>query len=151
MGDAELDENYGPVFGNGIRGGMYRTDLGSSQLVSAVSSWSHSYNDGARGSQLLTIYGSNAESDPGWNLSKFKPLGTIKTGPVGPKFTVASLRATDGHSLGTFRYVIWVTSPINNSGGGENTAFQELVVEVRSDEDAPSIPFRMPVENEKSN
>ena len=151
LGDAELDENYGPVFGNGIRGGMYRTDLGSSQLVSAVSSWSHSYNDGARGSQLLTIYGSNAESDPGWNLSKFKPLGTIKTGPVGPKFTVASLRATDGHSLGTFRYVIWVTSPINNSGGGENTAFQELVVEVRSDEDAPSIPFRMPVENEKSN
>jgi hypothetical protein len=40
------------------------------------------------------------------------------------------LRASAGSSLGQFRWIVWAVSPVTESGGGENTAFQELSVEV---------------------
>ena len=105
-------------------------DLGSAKPVSSISSWSFNQNDN-RGRQLVTIYGSNAETDPGWNVKdakKFTPLGSIDTASLtAAPFTAASLRAPSGQSLGTCRWIAWETSPVNPTA--ENTAWQEFHVE----------------------
>jgi hypothetical protein len=128
--DGKLAAEFGPVFPNGIRDGAYKTDLGAVRAVSAITSWSFN-RKGIRGAQKLVLYGSNASSDPGWDLSQFTPLGTIDTTrEVQANFTAASLRASAGSSLGQFRWIVWAVSPVTETGGGENTAFQELSVEV---------------------
>ncbi|MCM2373448.1 PDZ domain-containing protein [Aporhodopirellula aestuarii] len=128
--DGQLVDGYGPVFGNGVYLGVYRMDLGSSKAVSAITSWSANHN-GNRGAQKLTIYGSNSERNPGWDLSdrkRFAPLGTIDTTSLkGNAFNAASLRARSGESLGTFRWICWQTVPVTDKA--ENTAFQELAVQ----------------------
>ncbi|MCX6854537.1 MAG: hypothetical protein NTV80_06485 [Verrucomicrobia bacterium] len=43
-------------------------------------------------------------------------------------FTALSRRSPDGKPLGTFQWIIWQVSPISKQS--ENTAFQELSVEV---------------------
>ena len=126
--DGKLDQSFGPVFGNGTLDGKYMIDLGQSKPVSAVTSWAHN-EGGKRGAQMLTVYGSNAATNPGWELSSFTPLGTLEIGKTDSKFTAASLRAVDGKSLGTFRWIVWAVQPISSGGGGENTSFQELSVE----------------------
>ena len=132
--DGKLAAEFGPVFPNGIRDGAYKTDLGAVRAVSAITSWSFN-RKGIRGVQKLVLYGSNASSDPGWDLSQFTPLGTIDTtGEVQANFTAASLRASAGSSLGQFRWIVWAVSPVTETGGGENTAFQELSVEVATSE-----------------
>ena len=132
--DGELAEDYGPVFGNGTTNGAYKIDLGDAKAIAAINSWS--YKKGKRGSQKITLYGSKSPTDPGWNItdrSRFQPLGSIDTSSIKSKvFTAASLRATKGESLGTFRWVLWSVSPVTSSGGGENTAFQELGIELQS-------------------
>ena len=131
--DGKLDQGYGPVFSNGTTTGAYKIDLGDAKSVAAITSWS--YKQGRRGSQKITLYGSKSPKDPGWNIadrSRFQPLGSIDTSSIKSKtFTAASLRATEGKSLGTFRWVVWSVSPVTSSGGGENTSFQELGVELR--------------------
>ena len=103
-------------------------DLGSSQAISAISSWS--YNQGSRVTQKLTVYASNSVSDPGWNLNKLTLLGSIDTSGVkAANYMAASLRAAAGSSLGKYRWILWSVAPVSNAGGGENTAFQELAVE----------------------
>ena len=52
------------------------------------------------------------------------------TGEAKANFTAASLRAAAEQSLGQFRWIVWAVSPVTRNGGGENTAFQELTVEV---------------------
>ena len=132
--DGKLAQGYGPVFRNGTVNGAYKIDLGDAKPVAALTSWS--YKQGRRGSQKITLYGSKSPKDPGWNIadrSRFQPLGSIDTSSIKSKaFTAASLRAAKGESLGTFRWVLWSVSPVTSSGGGENTAFQELGVELRS-------------------
>ena len=129
LNDGKLAAGIGPVFGNGVRNGAYKMDLGAAKSVSAITSWSHNYK-GMRGAQKLVLYGSDAATDPGWDLSKFTPLGTIDTtGEAKAQFTAASLRAAEGKSLGKFRWIVWAVSPVTETGGGENTAFQELAVE----------------------
>jgi hypothetical protein len=129
--DGILNAGYGPVFGNGIHLGIYKMDLGAAKPVSAISSWSFNQNDN-RGRQFVTIYGSNAETDPGWNVKdakKFTPLGSIDTASLpAAKFTAASLRAPSGSALGTYRWIAWETSPA--SAAAENTAWQEFSVGV---------------------
>ncbi len=129
--DGILNEGYGPVFTNGIRLGIYKMNLGTAKPVSAISSWSFNQNNN-RSRQFVTIYGSNSEADPGWNVKdakKFTPLGSIDTAslPIAP-FTAASLRAPSGSSLGSFRWIAWQTSPV--SAEAENTAWQEFSAEV---------------------
>lgn len=127
--DGKLVMGIGPVFANGVRNGAYKMDLGAVKTVSAITSWSCTHK-GRREVQKLSLYGSKSTSDPGWDLSKYKRLGTIDTaGKSKAKFTAASLRAEAGKSLGRFRWIVWAVSPVNASGGGENTAFQELAVE----------------------
>ncbi|MEP4077223.1 right-handed parallel beta-helix repeat-containing protein [Haloferula sp.] len=127
--DGKLIEDFGPVFANGVHVGSYKMDLGAVKPVAAVTSWSHNKGK-SRGMQLLTIYGSNSANDPGWKLGDYTPLGTIDTGATKTNFTAASLRAAGGQSLGEFRWIVWAVSPVSTSGGGENTAFQELAVEI---------------------
>lgn len=126
--DGRLARSFGPIFPNGVHNGAYKMDLGGMLSVAAITSWSHNQAD-RRGSQKLTIYGSDAIADPGWDLSTFTPLGTVDTGPATAPFTAASLRGTAGTILGRFRWIVWAVSPVNHQGGGENTAFQELAVE----------------------
>jgi len=129
--DGRLDKNYGPVFRNGVRNGVYKMDLGETKRVTAATSWSFNQN-GKRGAQKLTIYGSKSATDPGWNLAdrgRFVPVGSVDTSgtTVGP-FNAASLRARQGQALGKFRWILWSVAPVTQLG--ENTAFQELVIEV---------------------
>ena len=125
--DGKLAAGIGPVFGNGVRNGVYKMDLGTAQSVSAITSYSFNYK-GIRGAQNLVVYGSDAATDPGWDLSDFTPLGTIDTGEATANYTAASLRAAAGQSLGKFRWIVWAVSPVTENGGGENTAFAELNV-----------------------
>jgi len=130
LSDGKLEAKFGPVFANGIRNGAYKTDLGAVRSVSAITSWSFN-RKGIRGAQKFVLYGSGAATDPGWDLTRFTPLGMIDTtGEVGAAFTATSLRASAGQSLGQFRWIVWAVSPVTETRGGENTAFQELCVEV---------------------
>ena len=126
--DGQLVKNFGPVFANGIQNGTYKMDLGEAKPVSAITSWSYAMGDG-RGSQKLTIYGSESDSDPGWDLGEMVSIGTIDTGEAKAKFTAASLRALDGKSLGSFRWIFWAVRPVTDAAGGENTTMQEFHVE----------------------
>lgn len=129
--DGELSENYGPIFPNGVSTGAYKLDLGSGKKIRAVTSWSHNKNRN-RGAQKLTVYGSNSERDPGWDLtqgSQFTPLGSLDvTGRNREKYVAVSLRARAGESLGEYRWIVWSVSPISQQQ--ENSALQELGVEV---------------------
>ena len=130
--DGQLVRGFGPVFPNGVRNGAYRMDLGAVKAVSAITSWSHNWK-GIRGAQKLVLYASDAATDPGWDLKKYLPLGTIDTtGKPRAEFAAASLRAAAGQSLGNFRWVVWAVSPVTRNGIAENTAFQELSVEALS-------------------
>ncbi len=128
--DGEVQNSFGPIFPNGIRSGAYKMDLGSIQPVTSVSSWSCRKSK-TRGRQNLAIYGSDSDSDPGWKLSNFKLLGTVDTENSNEQFTAAAIRATEGNTLGKFRWIVWAVAPISDAGGGENTAFQELSVQTK--------------------
>jgi hypothetical protein len=132
--DGKLAGNYGPVFGNGVRNGAYRMDLGTVKSIQAIKSWSHNTN-GNRGTQHFTIYGSASPADPGWDTSdknKFVPLATIDTSFLKSKiYTAAAIQAQEGKELGSFRWIVWETRPITPLG--ENTSYQELQVVTQSD------------------
>jgi membrane-associated protease RseP (regulator of RpoE activity) len=134
--DGRLAAGYGGVFANGIGNGAFKMDLGSTRPVRAFSSWSFNQN-GKRGRQIVTIYGSDSVNDPGWNVNdtgRFTPLGSIDTASLaGAAFTAASLRAPANQNLGSFRWVVWQTTPV--SGIQENTAWQELAVEISKQPD----------------
>jgi hypothetical protein len=129
--DGRLAPGYGPVFGNGIRNGAYKLDLGTAGEVAAATAWSFG-QDGKRGRQKVTVFGSPSAADPGWQTAdsaKFTALGSIDTATTRDSpFTAASLRARPGRSLGRFRWIVWQVTPI--SPMMENTSFQELAVEV---------------------
>jgi hypothetical protein len=129
--DGKLARGYGPVFPNGVTDGAYRIDLGTVREVASATSWS--FNQGGnRGRQIVTVHGSASADDPGWNTAdraRFVPLGTIDTAAAATAdFTAASLRARPGSTLGRFRWIVWRVHPVTPIG--ENTAFQELAVEV---------------------
>ena len=119
------------MFANGIKNGAYRMDLGKKQPVSAVTSWSFKQS-ASRGNQLVTIYGSANDTDPGWDFSDkktFTNLGTISTdGQKIDQYTALSLRSKPETNLGSFRWIAWHVSPVTKLD--ENTAFQELAVEI---------------------
>lgn len=128
--DGQLISGIGPVFPNHVRNGAYKMDLGTVKPVSAITSWSHNWK-GIRGVQKVILYGSSSTTDPGWDLKKYFPLGTIDTSnEAKTNFTAASLQAPDEKSLGKFRWIVWAVSPVERNGIAENTAFQELFVEV---------------------
>lgn len=126
--DGKLAAGFGPVFPNGIKDGAYKLDLGKSQPVTAITSWSYLQTP-VRGAQHVTIFGSNSAEDPGWDTTRFTALGTLSTeGKSLQTYTALSRRSPDGKPLGTFRWIIWQPAPVTELH--ENTAFQELAVEV---------------------
>jgi hypothetical protein len=128
--DGRLAQGYGPVFANGTKNGAYKLDLGTATAVEAISSWSFNQN-GNRGRQCVTLYGSDSAADPGWNTrdaAKFTPLASIDTGTLAAaEFTATSLCAPAGQSLGSYRWIVWECAPVSKLG--ENTAWQEFRVE----------------------
>ena len=66
--DGRLAAGYGPVFGNGIRNGAYKLDLGAAGEVAAATAWSFA-RDGQRGRQKVTVFGSPSAADPGWQTA----------------------------------------------------------------------------------
>ncbi len=141
--DGKLARGFGPIFGNGVKDGLYKMDLGKSQSIAAITSWSHQMS-GKRGAQSVLIYGSNHPTDPGWNLAdpkRFQALGKVSTkGNKIKSFTALSLRSAKKKSLGRFRWIVWQVAPI--SSRQENTAFQELAVEF-SNEKAEVTPYAL--------
>lgn len=140
--DGTLYRGFGPVFANTIFNGAYRMDLGEVQPVMSITSWSVNQGN-TRGAQKLTIYGSSSATDPGWDLSKFTPLGTIHSGRSKSTYLAASLRAINSNTLGNYRWIVWQVAPVSDLGGGENTAFQELAVETVSVASRRSAPAEM--------
>lgn len=127
--DGKLGRGYGSIFPNGVTSGAYKIDLGAMRKVTSVRSWSFNKN-GNRGAQVLTIYGSASNKDPGWNTSNhelFTPLGSIDTRSLSDReFAMAELTARTGNDLGQHRWIVWRVSPVSEAG--ENTSYQELAV-----------------------
>ena len=126
--DRDLASNYGPVFGNGIHSGSYKLDLGAAHAISGITTWS--YGLGHRGTQNFTLYGSDSQSDPGWQVSKYRAIGSILAVGQAGRYTGTSLRASEASHLGRFRWVLWRVAPVTDVAGGENTAFQEFGIEI---------------------
>ncbi len=128
LSDQQLNKNYGPVFANGVQNGCYKTDLGVISRITKLTSWSYGMN--ARGTQNVMLYGSAATIDPGWDPAAYEPIGTISAKGFPEHFTASALLAADNESLGTYRWILWQPQPVTDVAGGENTAFQELAIEV---------------------
>ncbi|NQV33825.1 MAG: PDZ domain-containing protein [Phycisphaeraceae bacterium] len=129
--DGRLARNYGSVFGNGVVNGLYKMDLGVVQAVTQVNTFSHDQG-GNRGAQRFVLYGSAGTKDPGWDVrdrSRFAPIADVDSGKTGASvFVATSIRREDGASLGAYRWLVWAVSPVTQTAGGENTAFQELQI-----------------------
>jgi hypothetical protein len=127
--DGTLARNYGPVFGNGVDGGLYKVDLGQRRDIKSINTWSFQQN-GVRGPQHFSLYGSTSETDPGWNTADrklFKPLIEVDSTslPADP-FQATSIRSSADRPIGRFRWLVWQVHSVTPIG--ENTAFQELQV-----------------------
>ena len=123
--DGKLASNHGPIFGNGVRNGCYRADLGKVTVISEIRSWSFNMG-GIRGAQHFSLLGSDSEADPGWDMSKFQPIAEVSAAAK-DKYLVTAVRRTGGKPLGSYRWLIWMTQPVTKRG--ENTPFQEFQVE----------------------
>jgi len=128
--DGKVVRGFGPIFANGIDNGMYKLDLATPQSLGQVNTFSSGGKNRAK--QNYILYGSNAATDPGWNVTDaalFTPLAAVDTRQVDPReYEATSIRRSDGKPLGSFRWLVWAVLPVTGEIGGENTAFQELQV-----------------------
>jgi hypothetical protein len=128
--DGKLATNYGPVFPNGVTDGKYRLDLGTVKIIAQVNTYSFNQG-GRRGRQIFELYGS-AAADPGFDVAApaYTLLAVVDTtGKDNGKFVGTSIQTAQGDSLGKFRWLVWVVSPVNEAPG-ENTAYHEFDVAV---------------------
>jgi hypothetical protein len=124
--DGRIEHGYGPVFANGVEGGMYRLDLGMTRNIAQINTFSSLER---RARQNFVIYGSNAASDPGWNFADakvFTPVIAVDT-RQDAEYAATSIRRSGGRPLGSYRWLVWAVSPVTEENR-ENTAFQELQV-----------------------
>ena len=81
------------------------------------------------------LYGSQGNSDPGWNVADqrfFTPV--IDVVALSAKtYQATSIRASSGQPLGNFRWLVWAVFPSDTDNVLENTAVQELQVIPASD------------------
>lgn len=128
--DGKVVKGFGPIFQNGVIDGAYKLDLGAVRSIVQVNTFSSGGRNRAK--QNYVLYGSNATSDPGWNVmdaALFTPILAVDTRKVEPKqFVATGIRHSNGHSLGNHRWLVWKVFPVTGQVGGENTAFQELQV-----------------------
>ena len=127
--DGKLTRNYGPVFGNGVEGGLYKVDLGQRRDIKTINTWSFQQN-GVRGPQHFSLYGSTSETDPGWNTNDrklFTPLIEVdSTALPAEPFQATSIQSSTNQPLGQFRWLVWQVHSLTSLG--ENTSFQEVQV-----------------------
>ena len=128
LNDRLLTAAYGPVFTNGVQNGEYKIDLGTSQPIKQLTSWS--YGMASRGTQHIMLYGSSSADDPGWDARNYIPIGSILAAGTPGQFTAAALRAGQQATLGRHRWILYRVKPVTDTSGGENTAFQEFAVEL---------------------
>ncbi|MFO0936491.1 MAG: PDZ domain-containing protein [Gemmataceae bacterium] len=126
LNDGKLAENYGPVFANGTTSGLYKIDLGKPVDIAEIKTWSFNQN-GNRGSQSFSLWGSASEKDPGWNLDRFTAIHEVDTTgqPIG-QFQGTRIHNTKDRPLGRYRWLVWSVQPV--TALGENTAYQELEI-----------------------
>ena len=129
LGDGKIAANYGPVYNNGVSGGMYRIDLGKVRKVESVATVSYNQG-GGRGQQRFMLFGSRADSDPGWGATRsstFEPIGEVDTvGESREDYQVTRIHSSES-VLGEFRWLLWRVYPVTDRN--ENTALQEFIVE----------------------
>lgn len=126
------DGLYGAGFNNNPSNGpadvRYRIDLGSAQLVGSVNSYSFGNGNLHRAEQKFSLYGSTEaapsydETSSDWNL-----LGSVNSdggNGGGVNYGASSIDTING----TYRWVMWVASPVSPAGGGEGTIFKEFDV-----------------------
>ena len=127
--DGTLARNYGPVFGNGVEGGLYKVDLGQRREIKTINTWSFQQN-GVRGPQHFSLFGSTSDTDPGWDTGdrkRFEPLLEVDTTTLAADpFQATSLRSSTGRTIGQYRWLVWKLHSVTSLG--ENTAFQEIQV-----------------------
>ena len=128
--DGKVGKGGHPIFQNGVTDGAYKLDLGESKSFAQVNTFSSTGRNRAK--QNYILYGSNAATDPGWNVADaavFTPIMAVDTREVEPQeFEVTSVRRSDGKPVGSYRWLVWAVSPITGEIGGENSAYQELQV-----------------------
>ncbi|MHB1034386.1 MAG: PDZ domain-containing protein [Pirellulales bacterium] len=126
--DGKVASGYGPIFANGVERGMYKLDLAEVKSIAQVNTFSALRT---RARQNFVLYGSNADSDPGWKVTDatvFTPIISVDASHGTPTaFEATSIRRGNGKPLGNYRWLVWVVSPVTQDRG-ENTAFQELQV-----------------------
>ena len=108
-------------------GGMYKLDLGAVNTIAQVNTFSAL---GSRSRQNFVLYGSNGNSDPGWNVADrrlFTPVIEVAA-PSTATYQATSIRASSGRPLGDFRWLVWVVVPDHADRVLENSAIQELQV-----------------------
>ncbi len=129
--DGRLARNYGPVYGNGVQNGLYKLDLGASQSIAQVNTFSFNQNKN-RGRQRFVLYASGSDTDPGWKVEDarlFTALAEVDTNRTArADFVATSIRQSNGKPLGSYRWLVWSIVPVTSNAGGENTAFQEFQV-----------------------
>ena len=128
--DGKLDTRASHAFGEGITNGAYKLDLGSAQSIAQVNTFTTG-DGGTRARQSFVLYGSNAATDPGWNIadaSLFTPIiDVVARKTTGSKFAATSIRQSDGKPIGSYRWLVWAVTPIT-SDTSANTTFTELQV-----------------------
>jgi hypothetical protein len=112
-----LDLSEAAVVG-GTEGGRIVIDLGRVQPVAAVASYSwHEWNvdDGSRGPQVYTLYGSSAEKPNPMDLAGWTRIAAVDTRPnkTGAKWNGQhGVFITDGSGkIGDFRYLLFAVQP----------------------------------------
>lgn len=126
--DGKIGGGYGPVFANGVENGRYKLDLSETKGIGRINTFTSGSH---RARQHFVLYGSNAASDPGWNVTDatlFTPLIAVDTRHGAPaQFEATSIRRSNGAPLGNYRWLVWAVSPVTDANR-ENTSFQELQV-----------------------
>jgi len=122
--DGKLAADYGPVFANNTPKGFYLLDLGKTQDVQSLRTWT--FNQGNNRAALrINLLGSNAAKNPGMKAAAYQPIGTIDTRRAPrSKFEAAALSAPSGSSLGEFRWILVESYPLNDKE--EHPAIQEI-------------------------
>jgi len=114
--DNKLAENYGPVFGNGTKNGVYTAYMKKKASIKEIRTWSFNQG-GIRGLQNFKLFGLSSKGTKGI------PIAMVYTGKSG-KFTATKIVMSDGGALGEFEVLQWRVQSV--SAAVEHTAFQEF-------------------------
>ncbi len=119
--DEEVQENYGPVFANGVNNGLYIASFKEEKSIRRISSSSFNMG-GSRGAQFYTLYAAASPAKPR-SLKNLIALCTVDSRAQNGKFTqtvVELATAVKAHHL------VWAVHAPN---GHENSAYQEFSAE----------------------